>query len=460
MRTPQLPQKLTFPEGFLWGVATASYQIEGSARRDGGGPSVWDTFCDRPGAVLNGDTGFVACDHHSHFRADVQLMKQMGLQCYRFSISWPRLFPEGTGRRNEAGFKFYGDLIDELLAAGITPLVTLFHWDMPQALYERGGWMNPECIQWFTDYTRAVVDAFSDRVQHWITLNETVIFLKMGHQTAEHAPGVKLGDGELATAVKHALLAHGRSVQVIRERAKTPSVVGYAPVAGNTIPLTDDPRDIEAANHFHFGANDDPFWSFALYNDPVLLGQWPEAVAKRLGRHNPVVTQADLSVMNQKLDFLGLNYYQGSYARMGPDGPEHVKWPTGRPETAFHWPITPDGLYWTVRQSWERYKTPLFITENGISTRDWVGVDGKVHDESRIDFLRRYLQWLHRATDEGIPVIGYTHWSFLDNFEWAQGYKERFGLVHVDYETLVRTPKESAAWYSQVVRTNGASLWG
>ena len=290
-------------------------------------------------------------------------------------------------------------------------------------------------------------------------MNETVIFLKMGHQTAEHAPGVKLGDGELAVAVKNTLLAHGRSVQVIRERAKRPPFVGYAPVAGNDIPLTDDPRDIEAANHFHFDTVGDPFWSFTLYNDPVLLGRWPEPVAKKLGKHNPPVSQAELDLMNQKLDFLGLNYYQGAYARMGSDGPERVKWPTGRPETAFHWPITPDGLYWTVLQSWERYKTPLFITENGLSTRDWVGLDGKVHDESRVDFLRRYLQWLHRAVDEGIPVLGYTHWSFLDNFEWAQGYKERFGLVHVDYQTLVRTPKQSASWYSEVIRSNGSSLW-
>ena len=459
MRVPERPKTQTFPNGFLWGAATASYQIEGSALRNGGGASVWDTFCTRPGAVMNGDTGYVGCDHYNRFKEDVALMKKLGLKVYRFSLSWPRLFPEGVGRRNEEGFKFYSDLIDELLGAGITPLITLFHWDYPQALYERGGWLNPDSIQWFADYTKAVIDAYSDRVQNWITMNETVIFLKMGHQTAEMAPGIKLGLGEMALATKHALMAHGRSVQVIREFAKTPPKVSYAPVAGNVIPLTEDPKDIEAANTLHFSAQKDLFWSVSLYFDPVLLGQWPEDVAKRLGDHNPKISNSDLALMNQKLDFLGLNYYQGDYARMGDNGPEKVPFPVGKPDTAFEWPVTPDGLYWTVRQAWEKYQTPLFITENGLSSTDWVALDGHIHDGCRIDYLQRYLQWLQRATVEGIPVLGYTQWSFMDNFEWAQGFRERFGLIHVDYETKVRTPKDSAYWYAEVIKTNGAHIW-
>jgi beta-glucosidase len=459
LRTPPAPSKPTFPEDFLWGAATASYQIEGSAKRNGGGASVWDTFCLRDGAVMNGDTGQVGCDHYNRFKEDVAIMKQLGLKTYRFSLSWPRLFPEGVGRRNEEGFKFYSDLIDELLAAGITPLVTLFHWDYPQALYERGAWLNPESIEWFAEYTKAVIDAYSDRVQNWITMNETVIFLKLGWHQGTMAPGLKLGLGEQGVLTKHALMAHGRSAQVIREFAKTPPKVSYAPVAGNVIPATDDPKDIEAAYALHFGCHEDPYWSISVYYDPVLLGEWPEAVAKRLGEHNPSISQKDLELMHQPLDFIGLNYYSGEYAKMGDNGPEKLKWPVGKPDTAFDWPITPDGLYWTVRQAWERYKTPIFITENGLSSVDWVALDGHVHDAGRIDFLKRYLQWLHKAIDEGIPVLGYTQWSLMDNFEWSSGFRERFGLVHIDYQTLKRTIKDSGLWYADVIKSQGANIW-
>jgi beta-glucosidase len=456
---PNRPEFLTFPEGFMWGTATASYQIEGSALRHGGGASVWDTFCNRPGAVINGDTGMVGCNHYEHWREDVALMKKMGLKAYRFSMSWPRLFPEGVGRRNEEGFAFYNGLIDTLIEAGITPLVTLFHWDYPQALYERGGWLSPDSPAWFADYATACVEAFGDRVKHWITMNETVIFLKFGHWDGGMAPGIKLSRKEFGRALRHTFLAHGHAVRAIRAASAGPCQVSYAPVAENFIPRTESPEDIAAASSMQFAALSDLFWSRGLYYDPVLKGEWPADVAKAMGDDQPEISAEDLEIMSPKLDFLGLNYYSGTYARAGENGPESVPHAVAKPDTAVDWPVTPSGLYWTVRQCWERYQLPLFITENGLAYPDWVQLDGHVHDTARIDFLQRYLQWLHRATAEGIPVVGYTQWSMFDNFEWASGFRERFGLIHVDYETQKRTPKDSAKWYSGVIASNGASLW-
>ncbi len=388
------------------------------------------------------------------------MMKDLGHKVYRFSLSWPRLFPEGVGRRNDAGYRFYNDLVDELLKAGIRPLVTMFHWDYPYALFQKGGWMNPQSPQWFEDYAKDVVGFLSDRVTDWITMNETVVFLIMGHLSGIHAPGIQFSRADVMLMLKHALIAHGRACMAAREVAKQPVRLSYAPVAGVDYPHEETPEAIEAARKSTFSASPDNFfWSPSLYFEPVLKGVWPEDVAKVLGDDDPGMTESELHVMNQPLDMLGLNFYQGVPVMPCSCGVEKVKPKPGEPRTAFDWTVTPDGIYWSVRFFWERYGVPLFITENGTSCCDWVALDGAVHDPQRIDYTRRYLQWLHRATVEGIPVEGYTHWSLMDNFEWAEGYKQRFGLVHVDFETLKRTPKDSAHWYRDVIASNGANIW-
>ncbi|MBX3112445.1 MAG: beta-glucosidase [Fimbriimonadaceae bacterium] len=461
MRTLERPANLTFPDNFLWGSATAAYQIEGSPTRHGGGPSVWDEMCKRPGKVFDGHSGQTACDHYRLFKEDVAMMRDLGHKVYRFSLSWPRLFPEGTGRRNDDGYRFYNELVDELLKAGIKPFVTLFHWDYPHELYKQGGWMNPQSPQWFEEYTADAVGFLSDRVSDWITMNETVVFLILGHLTGVHAPGTKFSRAEVMLMLKHALLAHGRSCMAVREHAKTPARVSYAPVASVRYPTDESPEAVEAARRATFAVwPDNFFWSPALYFEPVLKGVWPEDVAQTLGDDDPRVTSAELATMHQKIDVLGLNFYQADPVAPDHDGVARLVRPSvGAPRTAFDWPVTPDGIYWSVRFFWERYGVPLFITENGTSCTDWVALDGGVHDPQRIDYTRRYLQWLHRATAEGVPVEGYTHWSLMDNFEWAEGYKQRFGLVHVDFETLKRTPKDSAYWYRDVIASNGAAIW-
>jgi len=460
MRTPERPARLTFPDNFLWGSATASYQIEGSPTRHGGGPSVWDEMCRQPGKVYRGHSGMTACDHYKFFKEDVAMMKDLGHKVYRFSLSWPRLFPEGVGRRNDDGYRFYNELVDELLKADIKPFITMFHWDYPHALFQKGGWMNPESPEWFEAYAKDVVGFLSDRVTDWITMNETVVFLIMGHLTGEHAPGIRFGRADVMLMLKHALLSHGRACMAIREHAKKAPRVSYAPVAGVDYPVTETPEAIEAARKSTFAASQSNFfWSPSLYFDPVLKGIWPEDAAAYLGADDPKITQAELAVMNQKIDVLGLNFYQGNPVEPSASGATRVEPKVGEPRTGFEWPVTPDGIYWSVRFFWERYGVPLFITENGTSALDWVALDGHVHDTGRIDYTKRYLQWLHRATAEGIPVEGYTHWSLMDNFEWAEGYKQRFGMVHVDFETLKRTPKDSAYWYRDVIASNGASIW-
>jgi beta-glucosidase len=451
---------MTFPKDFAWGSAAASYQIEGAAYADGKGLSVWDMFCKKPGAVWNDQNGDVVCDHYHRYAEDVRLMQDMGLKAYRLSISWPRVLPEGVGTPNAAGLAFYDRLVDALLEAKIEPWVTLFHWDFPLALYYRGGWLNRDSADWFAEYTALVVDKLSDRVRHWFTLNEPQVFIGAGHQEGRHAPGDRLRMAEVLRCGHHTLLAHGRAVQAIRARSKTPSKVGYAPVAQPKIPLTGSRADIDAARRAFLAVNEPHTWSNTWWMDPVFLGEYPADGWRYFGADVPHLRQGDLETINQPLDFFGCNIYEGKFIRAGEGGaPELVPRPTGARLTSFDWWVTPEAMYWAPKFFYERYKTPIVITENGLSTRDWVSLDGKVHDPQRIDFTRRHLLELERAIDEGIPIEGYFHWSFIDNFEWAHGVKHRFGLVFCDYENgAARIPKDSAAWYADVIRTNGASL--
>ena len=449
---------MTFPHDFIWGAAAASYQIEGSTQGvDGCGESVWDLCVKRPGFVKGGDTGFLACDHYHRYREDVALMKEIGLQAYRLSVMWPRILPEGTGAVNEKGLAFYDRLIDTLLDAGITPWVTLFHWDFPAALFHRGGWLNPDSPLWFEEYAAVVVDRLSDRVHHWFTLNEPACFIGLGHQIGVHAPGVQLSPAEVNRAWHHSLLAHGRGVRVIRQASKSPGCqVGFAPVFRTCIPATESAADIEAARRMMFDGRDrsmfEPGWNL----EPVLNGVYPEDLLKLWGADAPVIREGDMELIRQPIDFIGFNLYQSGLVRAGAGGlPEDIPYPTHHPRTQLGWPVTPDALYWAARFLHERYGKPLVVTENGLALNDWVSVDGRVHDPLRIDFLTRYLRGLERAVDEAIPVLGYFHWSIMDNFEWAEGFQPRFGLVHVDYTTQQRTIKDSGYWYREVIKNRG-----
>ena len=449
-----------FPESFVWGAAAASYQIEGAVREDGRGESVWDMFCRRPGAVWDGHTGDVACDHYHRYAEDVGLMRQLGLQAYRMSVAWPRILPEGIGKPNAAGLDFYDRLVDALLAAGITPWVTLFHWDFPLDLYHRGGWLNRDSADWFAEYTTHVVDRLSDRVKHWMTLNEPQVYLGAGHFEGRHAPGLQLTFKEILLGGHHTLLAHGKAVQAIRARSKQPCRVGYAPVAMSKMPL--DPQsavDIAAARQQMFSVATETTWTNTWWMDPVFLGTYPEDGLRLYGSKAPTPRAGDLELISQPVDFCGVNIYQGQYVRAGADGtPQEVPMPPGAKLTAFDWYVTPEAMYWGPKFLHERYGKPIVITENGISCRDWVSKDGQVHDPQRIDFVHRHLLEGARAIADGVPLEAYFHWSFIDNFEWGYGYKHRFGLIHCDYETGQRTIKDSGRWYARVIETRGASL--
>lgn len=450
---------MSFRHDFIWGAAAASYQVEGAAHEDGRGLSVWDMFCRQPDKVVNGDTGDVACDHYHRWKEDVALMKQLGLRAYRLSVAWPRVLPDGTGAVNEAGMAFYERLVDELLANGIVPWITLFHWDYPYRLFLRGGWLNPDSPRWFADYSALVVKRLSDRVEHWMTLNEPQCFIGLGHDTGTHAPGLKLGQAETLLAGHHTLLGHGLSVQAIRANARKPPTIGVAAVGNIHLPAGDREADVQAARRATFEIKSKGVFNNTWWADPMVLGHYPEDGLQLFGTNAPKFTAAEMALIRQPLDFYGVNIYNGWPTKAGEDGaPVSVPFPAGQPQTHFAWNVTPDVLYWGAKFLHERYQRPIIITENGMSANDWVCADGKVHDAQRIDFLRGYLRGLRRAVAEGVDIRGYFHWSIMDNFEWHEGYKHRFGLVHVDYGTQRRTPKDSALWYREVIASNGGHL--
>ncbi|MBE5939832.1 MAG: beta-glucosidase [Lachnospiraceae bacterium] len=449
-----------FKKDFVWGAATASYQIEGAAFEGEKGLNVWDVCCMQPGFVKDGDTGNVACDHYHRFKEDVAIMKKMGLKAYRFSISWSRVLPEGVGKVNEEGLDFYDKLVDELVAAGIEPYVTLFHWDYPDALFRKGSWLNPDSPKWFAEYAKVIVDRLSDRVTHWMTINEPQCYINLGYGEGTHAPGLKLNRGYVLQAAHNTLLAHGMAVQVIRKYSKKPCEIGVALVGGIAIPETDTEADYNAARSYMFDIkSDNMMWSDAFWMDPIYLGKYPENAIKFNEKWWPKMGQDDLKIINQPLDFFGMNSYHDVTVRAGKDGGvEVVKKKPGYARTAMHWAVTPEILHYGPKFFYERYKLPILVTENGLSNTDTIFLDGKVHDNYRIDFLNKYLLEYKKAADEGVDLKGYLQWSFLDNFEWAEGYNERFGLVYVDYPTGERTMKDSAYWYADVIKTNGENL--
>lgn len=451
----------TFPKDFLWGAASSAYQIEGAAHTDGRADSVWDAYCRTPGAIFENHTGDTACDHYHRYREDIELMRRLGLRAYRFSVSWPRVLPQGVGEVNDKGLAFYDRLVDALLEANIQPFLTLFHWDYPLALHNRGGWLNRESADWFADYSRVIVDRLSDRVAHWMTLNEPQCFIGGGPPPGNLplAPGDRVTLKDKLQMWHHAALAHGRATQIIREHAKLKPSIGYAPVGVSPIPADDQPSAIDAARIAATSVLAPHLWNNTWFNDPILLGRYPDDGLRVFANDAPRVQPGDMEIIHQKQDFLGLNIYHGIPMRMNPAGiPEEAPRPPGYPRTAFGWPVEPESLYWGPRFIHERYKLPIYITENGLSNTDIVSLDGKVHDPQRIDFLRRYLRELRRAINDGTDIRGYFQWSIMDNFEWLDGYKQRFGLVHIDYATQQRTPKDSAWWYAHIIESNGAAL--
>lgn len=448
---------VSFPQGFVWGTASAAYQVEGGVTEGGRGPSIWDTFSHTPGKIARGETGDVACDSYHRWPQDLAALRELGVSAYRFSIAWPRIIPDGDGPVNEAGLAYYDTLVDGLLAAGIQPYVTLYHWDLPQALEDKGGWQNSGTARAFGRYARIVAEHFRGRVHHWFTINEIACVVGMGYGNGNHAPGLRLPlEGQFA-CWQHIVYAHCLAQRELHA-VDAANLVGLASTGRLCYPVSDDPADIEAARRLTFACPDDD-WTFThqMALDPLCLGRWPrQDVGPRLAACMAAVPhEINAALAFGKPDMLGLNIYNAQPVRMGDHGPEYVRRPAGYPRTALGWPVEPDSLDWGPRLLGQRYGLPLYITENGLSCNDKVYLDGKIHDADRIDFTARYLQALARGMGSGADVRGYFHWSLLDNFEWYSGYSERFGLYFMDYATGNRIPKDSARWYAGVVRQNG-----
>lgn len=450
-----------FRDDFVWGVASSAYQVEGRDPEDGCGKNIWDTFAEE-GRILDGKDAYTACDHMHRYKEDYKLMKLLGIKAYRFSMSWARILPEGTGKVNEKAIAMYRDMILSMKENGIEPYITMYHWEFPQALQDKGGWLNEDVIQWFGEYAKVVAENFSDICEYFITLNEPECFVGLGHLSGVHAPGLKLPYKDVFKIAHNALRAHGQAVINLRKYASRPIKVGYAPTCGMAYPATDSPEDIEAARKTLFGFNqpmNNWTWNVAWFNDPVFLGKYPEEGLKKFAEYLPEITDEDMELISQPLDFMGQNIYNGYMMRQGEDGePEYVDREAGAAKTAAGWPVTPECFYYGVKFLYERYHLPLYITENGMSCHDDVSLDGRVHDPNRQNFLDLYISALQRANDDGADVRGYFLWTFLDNFEWDKGYTERFGIVYVDFKTQKRIVKDSAFWYQKIIESNGREL--
>ena len=442
----------TFPEDFLWGTATAAYQIEGAVNEDGRGPSIWDTFTHTRGKIKNEDNGDIADDNYHRYRQDVQSMKALAASAYRFSIAWPRIFPQGIGSPNPQGLDFYNRVLDELLNNAIEPFPTLYHWDLPQSLQDRGGWESRDTAQAFADYAGYVAEKLSDRVKRFFTINEFATFVELGHSTGVHAPGLKLPPGRLNQVRHHALLAHGLAVQAIRARSRAGTQTGPAENVSICVPVIETPEHIQAAERATRELN-------APYLTAIMEGRYLESFLSSAGADAPKVAADDMQVIGSPVDFVGINVYvPASYVRASDAAPGFVAipFPAKYPMMNSSWlKIGPEALYWGPRNLAKVWNVKaIYITENGCSATDVPAADGMIYDTDRIMFLRTYLTELQRATSEGVPVRGYFHWSLMDNFEWTDGFATRFGLVYVDYAMQKRTPKLSAFFFREVSAQN------
>ena len=447
------PRTIEFPESFLWGSATSAYQVEGSPLADGAGPSIWHRFAHTPNLVRDGDTGDVACDHYRRFADDVALMRRLGMNAYRFSVSWSRVLPQGRGAVNAAGLDFYDRLTDALLANGIEPMVTLYHWDLPAALDDQGGWLNPDIARWFAEYAAIVVRKLDDRVKLWATLNEPWVVTDGGYLHGELAPGHR-NRFEAPIATHQLLRAHGAAVQAYRAEGK--HRVGIVVNLEPKYPASDDPADRDAT------ARADAYMN-RQYLDPVFLGRYPEELQQIFGEAGPRWPAEDFSLIAQRIDFVGVNYYTRSVTRFDPHAWLLRAAPVRQARATYTetgWEVFAQGLTDTLLWVKQRYgNPPTYVTENGAAFFDPPVAEGnRVADALRVDYLRTHLTAVHAAREGGADVRGYFVWSLLDNFEWAAGYSKRFGIVHVDFETQQRTPKDSARFYSKVIASKGTCL--
>ena len=445
---------MAFCEDFAWGVSTAAYQIEGGAFEGDKGLNVWDVGSMTEGRIFEGHKAHIGCDHYHKFQEDIALMRELGIRHYRLSLNWSRLLPHGVGKVSEDGKRFYTELFLALKSAGITPWVTLFHWDYPYELYEKGGWLNNNSPLWFEEYAEKVVRLFGEYIDHYILINEPQCFIGVGHSVGEHAPFLKLAPRDVLKCCHNVLLACGRAEKIIRKTSNRPVQIGTAQAYWPSIPKT--PEDYEAAREDTFACHRD-YGSVALWMDPLVFGRYPEDYLKWMSENGVVPTKKDMAIIRSKMDFIGFNTYSGNMVTSKDGKPERLTPEPSVPKTDMRWNVYPDCMYYGPKYLYERYGLPLVCTENGVALAEWKDVDGRILDYSRVDFIKRYLRSLDRAAQE-VPVKGYFHWSFIDNFEWAEGFSKKFGLVHIDYETGERTPKESAYYYKDVIETNGSNI--
>jgi beta-glucosidase len=453
----------TFPDGFSWGVATSAFQIEGAVKEDGRGASIWDTYVRTPGKIRNGDNADVANDHYHRYKDDVKLMQNMGVKAYRFSIAWPRIFPDGAGRPNPKGLDFYSRLVDALHEAGIEPIATLYHWDLPQALQDKGGWQSRDTAKAFADYAGYMASQLSDRVTRYFTINEFFSIVDIGHRgidtvidgkktRIEFAPGLRLSNAELNQVRHNAVLAQGLSVRAIRANGKANTRCGPADNLSTAVPAIETPENVKAAEIATREMN-------AAYLTVMLEGKYSDAYLKAAGRDAPKFTEDDLKIISSPIDFIGLNLYRPSAYVVASEqglGFRPIPFNKSHPRMLSSWHLLgPEVMYWAPRQVQSLWNAKeIYITENGCGASDEISAAGIVDDSDRVMYLRNHLAHLHRATAEGIPVKGYFHWSLMDNFEWSDGFSNRFGLVHVDYKTQKRTPKLSAAYLREAIAKN------
>lgn len=448
-----------FRKDFIWGAATSAYQVEGAVDEDGKGISIWDRYNERIGKIREN----IACDHYHMYKTDVKLMKEINLNAYRFSLNWTRIIPNGRGKVNAQGLDFYDRLVDELLENKIEPFITLFHWDYPNELFKSGHWLNNASSEWFEEYALIVGKKLGDRVKNWMTINEPQVFLGLGYQSGKIAPALKYDIRDIIAMTHNVLLSHGKAVKVLRDVCKQKVNIGYTPVGTVYIPASDKLEDIEVARKemqkIEFTNDGDlSVWNNSLWLDPVFKGAYPEDVIKKYEKYLPNTFEEDLKTISQDLDFFGCNIYTGKTVKSDGNGNAVPCKKLNEVTSSIGWSVTPEAIYWASRFFYEEYRKPIIITENGVSLSDWISEEGNIKDYNRIDYIKRYLYQLKKAADDGIDIRGYFYWTLLDNLEWERGFKYRFGLIYVDYDTQTRYLKESAKWYKDVIKTNGENI--
>lgn len=445
---------MKFNNDFIWGVASSAYQIEGSIKNRG--LNIWDEFSNKRTNIWDHYSGNVACQHYQQMEKDIELMQQLEIQAYRFSLSWARILKDGIGPVNSEGVDFYYRLLEKIHQCQMIPFVTLYHWDLPLALHQKGGWCNSESIAWFKEYTQVVLKLFGDQIKYWIPMNEPQCFIQHGYASGIHAPGLKLNFEDILKCSFHVIEAFNQSVQSIKNNNPL-NQVGLATVAIVSCPKTNQSEDIEAAKLSTFQVTEKNMWNNSWWMDPIYLREFPKDGAL-LFCESSQIKKWENNLIDQ-CDFIGMNLYSGNIVSNQKNQMILEPIPMGAPRTSFRWWVLPEIMYWGPKFFYEKYHKPIYITENGMSNNDWIDENQQINDSQRIDFLSKYLKQLHRACEEKIPILGYFHWSIMDNYEWAEGYRERFGLIYVDYASQKRMIKASGFWYQKLIQSKGNILF-